>query len=259
MRPGLLDNLPAGVDSRLVARVLDCCRGASEKQEVKFTEFLDPFHLEFTAPLTAGFFGIRHLADGGFPGAEKKRLAIFPDYYSPADIEAPLSALEIRLSDPTRILSHRDYLGALIGLGLNRSWLGDILPFAGGAHIVVAREVAGAALNLDQVNKFKAQTTEVPPYTLSAGENPLRQINATVASLRLDAVLGTGLGIGRSKAVELVKGDRVKVNWRKIIQPGFTLKAGDIISIRGRGRLELSEVGGETKKGRIRIQVNKFS
>lgn len=254
-----LDNLPAGVDAHLVARVLESCEIVRDRQEVKFTEFLDPFHREYVRPLVGNFFGIRHMEDGGYAGAEKQRLAIFPDYYSPGDIEMPIAAFAVSLSDPTRLLSHRDYLGAIAALGIKVSFLGDILPFAGGAHLISAREVANVICTLEEVNRFRAEAVEIPPYKLCREEQPARTIRSTVASLRLDAVVSAGLGMGRSKAAELIKGDKVKVNWRHIVQPGFQLKEGDIISIRGRGRLELSMAGDETRKGRIRIEVKKFS
>jgi len=254
-----LDNLPAGVDKQLVARVLDCCEIASQRQIIKYTDFLDPFHRDFVRPLVANFFGVRHQEEGGYPGAEKMRMVIFPDYYRPGDIEVPITVLEISLSDPSRVLSHRDYLGALVGLGIRRSLVGDIIAFAGGAQVVAATEVANAILGLSEVNKFNASVVEIPPYQIKVEEQPQRTITSTVASVRLDAVLSSGLGVGRSKAVELIKGDKVKVNWRQIGQPGFQLNSGDVLSIRGKGRLELTEVGAETKKGRVRITLKKFS
>jgi RNA-binding protein YlmH len=254
-----LDNLPVGVDAHLVARILESCETVRDKQEVKFTEFLDPFHREFIRPLVGNFFGIRHLEDGGYSDAEKQRLAIFPDYYSPGDIEMPIAAVEVRLSDPTRLLSHRDYLGAVAALGIKVSYIGDILVFSGGAYVIAAREVVNLICTMDEVNRFRAEVVEIPPYNLCGEEQPARIIRCTVASLRLDAVVSAGLGMGRGKAADLIKGDKVKVNWRQIVQPGFQLKEGDIISIRGRGRLELSVAGGETKKGRIRVEVKKFS
>lgn len=254
-----LESLPAGVDAHLVARVLESCEIVRDRQEVKFTEFLDPFHREFVRPLVGNFFGIRHMEDGGYAGAEKQRLAIFPDYYSPGDIDMPIAAFEVKLSDPTRVLSHRDYLGAIAALGIKVSYIGDILPFAGGAQVIVAREVGNVICTIEEVNRFRAEAVEIPPYKLCREKQPARTIRSTVASLRLDAVMSTGLGIGRSKAADLIKGDKVKVNWRQIVQPGFQVKEGDIISIRGRGRLELSVTAGETKKGRIRIVVKKFS
>lgn len=259
MKAPWLANLPAGVDAKLVSQVLDCCRVASEQQQTKFTGFIDPFHREFIRPLVGNFFGIRFFEDGGYPGAEKQRLAIYPDFYRATDIELPIAALAVQLSDPTRVLSHRDYLGAVLGLGVERNLWGDIIVFAGGAHILAAAEIAEQARSLTAVHKFPAAVTEIPPYCLRADEEPLRVIAGTVASLRLDAIVSAGLGIGRSKSAELVKGGRIKVNWRQILQPGFALKPGDVISIRGTGRLELAAVAGETKKGRIRVRINKFS
>ena len=258
MKAPVPSNLPAGVDGKLVARIIDNCKAVVEKREIMFTDFVDPFHREFVEPLVASYFGVRFLTEGGYTNAEMQRLAIFPDYYSPEDIEVPLAVLEVRLSDPTRILSHRDYLGAVLGLGLKRSDLGDILPFTGGAHLVVSRERAETVYNLVEVHKFKVEITEVPPYSLCQEQQPQKVITRTVASLRLDAVLSAGLGMGRSKAVEFIRGDKVKVNWRRILQPSFQLKTGDVISLRGRGRLELSEVAGKTRKGRTRINISKF-
>lgn len=254
-----LDNLPTGVDKQLVARVLDCCQIASEGQVVKHTDFLDPFHREFVRPLVGNFFGIRYLEDGGYARAEHKRLSVFPDYYRPDDIDLPIAVMEISLSDPAKVLSHRDYLGALVGLGLRRSLVGDIIAFAGGAQVVAAREIALALLGLGEVNKFRAAVAEIPPYKIRVQEQPQRTIDSTVATLRLDAVLSSGLGVGRGKAVELIKADKVKVNWRSIGQPGFQLNAGDVLSIRGKGRLELTEAGAVTKKGRRRITLRKFN
>jgi RNA-binding protein YlmH len=254
-----LENLPAGVDKTLVARVLDCCEIASERQVIKYTDFLDPFHRDFVRPLVSNYFGLRYLEEGGYPGAEKQRLVIYPDYYRPGDIEVPITVIQISLSDPSRLLSHRDYLGAIVGLGLKRSVVGDILAFEGGAQVIVAGEIANAVLGIGEVNKFKAEAAEIPPYQIKVEDQPVRTITSTVASVRLDAVLSSGLGIGRSKAAELIKGDKVKVNWRQIGQPAFQLSQGDVLSVRGKGRLELEEVGAETKKGRVRISLKKFS
>lgn len=254
-----LDNLPAGVDKQLIARVLDCCEIASQRQVIKHTDFLDPFHRDFVRPLVSNFFGVRYIEDGGYSGAEKHRLVIFPDYYRPNDIDFPISVVEITLSDPSRVLSHRDYLGALTALGLKRAVIGDIIAYQGGAQVVVASEILNAILGLQEVNKFKAEVKEIPPYQIKVEEEPQRTITSTVASLRLDAVVSVGLGIGRSKAADLIKADKVKVNWRQISQPAFSLGQGDVLSVRGRGRLELELVGSETKKGRVRISLKKFN
>jgi RNA-binding protein YlmH len=258
MERGFLSSLPQGVDRELIARVLDCCDIASQQQRVKYTDFLDPFHREFVRPIIANFFGIRFLEEGGYPPAEQKRIIIYPDYYKPGDLEPGVALMEITLSDPAKPLSHRDYLGSLMNMGLRRGVMGDILPYEGGAQVFVAAEVAESLLGLEAVSRFKAEARIIPPYQVRFQEQPQRTITATVASLRLDAVLSAGLGLGRSKVSELVKGDKVRVNWREISQPSFTLQQGDVVSVRGRGRIELSETLGETKKGRIRITVKKF-
>ena len=258
MERKFLDNLPQGVEKSLIARVLDGCDIASQSQVTKFTDFLDPFHREFLRPLVGNYFGIRFLESGGYPAAEYQRLAIYPDYLRPDDIEFPIKLLEITLSDKDKHLSHRDYLGALLACGIKRNLVGDCITFDGGAQVFAGSEVSDLLLNIDQVNRLKAAVVEIPPYLVKYSQEPVRSISTTVASVRLDAVLGAGLGTSRSKVAELIKSAKVKVNWRQISQPSFQLKAGDVVSVRGKGRVELVETGAETKKGRVRITVKKF-
>lgn len=255
----VLSNLPAGVEKQVVARVLDCCEIASQRQEVKVTDFLDPWHREFVRPLIAQHFGIRYQEDGGYQEAERSRLIIYPDYYRADDIETTVSLLELTLSDAARLLSHRDYLGALTAAGVNRGSIGDIITYAGGGQVFVAAEVEKALLTLDEINRFKVSVQEVPPYKVKVTQQPVKTIQGTVASLRLDAVLSSGLGTGRGAAAQLIRSDKVRVNWRQINQPSFTLNTGDVITVRGKGRLELSETAGETRKGRTRIVIKKYS
>lgn len=254
----VLDNLPTGVERQTVAKVLDSCAIASERQLVQHTEFIDPWHREFLRPLVGGYFGIRWLEDGGYGEAERCRLIIYPDYYRPDDLETCVSLLEITLSESDLLLSHRDYLGALLGQGIKRGFIGDIIPFAGGGQAFVAAEGKDCLLGLNEVNKFRATIHEIPPYQVKVSQQPVRTVEATVASLRLDAVLSTGLGTGRKGAVELVRADKVRVNWRHISQPSFQVQQGDVITVRGKGRLEIAVAGGQTKKGRTRITLKKY-
>lgn len=255
----VLDNLPTGIEKQAVARVLDCCAIASERQLVKYTDFIDPGHRDFIRPLVSSYFGIRCMEDGGYSAAERKRLAIFPDYYRADDLDIPIALLEISLADADApLLSHRHFLGALLGMGVSRGTIGDIILFSGGGQVFVTMEGKELLLSLDAVNRFSATTREVPPYQVRISQQPMRTINATVASLRLDAVLSAGLGSGRSRAAALVRGEKVRVNWRHISQPAFSVKQGDIITVRGRGRLEISAAGGQTRKGRTRISLKKY-
>ena len=255
----VLTNLPAGVEKQVVARVLDCCEIASQRQQVKVTDFMDRWHREFVRPLVAQHFGIRYQEDGGYSEAERCRLIIYPDYYRADDLETTVSLLEISLSDATRLLSHRDYLGAVTGAGVDRGSVGDIITFDGGGQVFVATEVRDALLGLSEVSRFQASTREVPPYQVRITQQPVKTISGTVASLRLDAVLSNGLGTGRSAAAQLIRSGKVRVNWREIDQPSFSLNQGDVVTVRGKGRLELAEAGGETRKGRTRIAIKKYS
>lgn len=100
---------------------------------------------------------------------------------------------------------------------------------------------------MDQQNKVEGESA------------PLKEITGTVAALRLDAVVALGFSLSRSRAVLLIKGGLVEVNGRPVETPAQRLKPGDLISVRGRGRLELAALEGESRKGRSRVKLNKFA
>lgn len=86
-----------------------------------------------------------------------------------------------------------------------------------------------------------------------------KEVTGTVAALRLDAVLALGFNLSRSRAVLLVKGGLVEVNGRQVETPACRLKQGDLVSVQGRGRLEIAALAGESRKGRQRIKLYKFT
>jgi len=113
--------------------------------------------------------------------------------------------------------------------------------------------------NLNRVGTTPVSCSVVDPGQLPLTRENGKEIKGTVASLRVDSVLSLGFGISRSRVVRLVKGGLVKVNWRSVDSPSLQLKEGDQVSLKGRGRLQIYTVEGETRKGRIRLKVKKYS
>ncbi|MBO8128108.1 MAG: hypothetical protein H0Z39_02770 [Peptococcaceae bacterium] len=151
-------------------------------------------------------------------------------------------------------LEHRDYLGALLGLGLRREKLGDCLVLDNGyAVIFVAAEVASfIEQHLDRVGRhtvvikrLEGEFQHQPP--------PPREYKASVASLRLDAIIAAAYHLPRTKAARLIEQGKVRVNWRVRTDPAMRLTEGDMISCRGYGRVWFLRHDGYSKKGKERV------
>ena len=196
--------------------------------------------------------------DGGFEDAERTR-AIFlnPEWGSVnrAEIFAALK-VEYRKQDT---LTHRDILGALMALGIERNTIGDIVCEAGCAVLVCIPELGGYLAE----NLAKAGRAGVTVSKISLDELPQKQENVkvktdTVASLRLDAIVSAAFDLSRTKASELIESGRVSLNHQPCLKLAKEVEQGALLSVRGLGRAKLLEVGGTSKKGRIFVRIGLY-
>ncbi|MCD8037113.1 MAG: YlmH/Sll1252 family protein [Clostridiales bacterium] len=197
---------------------------------------------------------------GGFAEAERKRIAFFPDYFSEDEIIFPICAVKITHNAKfTSGLSHRDFLGSILGLGLERSRVGDIVVLDDAAYCFAEDDIASyIAANLEKVGRASVKTEIINPSEIVMPEKKMDIKNVTVSSLRADTVFGAVFGKSRSEAQELIRSERASVNWNVINSVSETIDEGDILSLKGSGRGKLVEVGGTTKKGRIVITVGRY-
>ena len=146
-----------------------------------------------------------------------------------------------------------------MGLGIERDVLGDILMQGSGAQLIVDSRMADwIQQNFVKVAMVPVKVEEIPFDELVLPEKKAKEIRATVASLRLDAVGAAGFGVSRSKMVSAISGDKVQVNWAPAKGTSQTVKPGDIISFRGRGRIEIVELTGKSRKGRTGVRINRY-
>uniref|UniRef100_UPI0025E57EB0 YlmH family RNA-binding protein n=1 Tax=Selenomonas sp. F0473 TaxID=999423 RepID=UPI0025E57EB0 len=156
-------------------------------------------------------------------------------------------------------LSHRDVLGAVMGLGIARDGVGDILVAQDTAKILCDAKIADfiaerlTMIGAVHVTAFLGDLAEIAPR-----EERTKEIRATVASLRLDSVAAAGFGISRSRAADDIAADKVKLNWQSAGSASKNVNEGDVLSMRGRGRVEVTEVRGRTKKGRIVVVLHRY-
>ncbi|MDR3121801.1 MAG: hypothetical protein LBU58_10800 [Clostridiales bacterium] len=153
-------------------------------------------------------------------------------------------------------IGHRDILGALMALGVEREVLGDIVAGESPAYLVCLAEIAPfIASNVGKIGRVGVSLTAVPLSELPAREEKLLRKTVTCASLRLDALVGAGFGLPREKAAALISGGLLALNHAPCEKPDQKVGEGDLMSVRGYGRARVLSVGGASRKGRIFVEL----
>ncbi|USR89413.1 photosystem II S4 domain protein [Phormidium yuhuli AB48] len=254
------DELLKSVENReALAKILDRAEEALKTWEITQTDFLSPPELFEAQRLFETLTEVQIVAWGGYPQAERQRLAIARSDL-PLDVEqVQVAALEVAGNFLFDTASHRDFLGSMLGTGLVREKTGDILVLGErGAQVLVVPElVEFLELNLTQVRSVPVKTRAIALDELRVQAPKTKQMTTVEASLRLDAIASAGFGMSRSKMAGLISGGDVRVNWKDITQPSYNVSSGDLIAIRGKGRLEVGEVS-ITKKQRYRVALTRF-
>jgi Uncharacterized conserved protein, contains S4-like domain len=240
---------------RTIERRMDELAGrASRTGMTQMAWFLSPAEQE-QARISADKAQIGFFAWGGTDDAERRIVSFAEDMEG---IEWPVGCLEIVWHSRYGAPGHRDLLGSLLGLGIGREKLGDLYVEEGRAFAFVLMDMASyIAANLVRVGNVPVSVTVLaePPALAAAEGTPVR---ATVASLRLDAVLGVVWRLSRTRAAELVSSGRVQVNHRIEIRPDAKVSQGAVLSVRGMGRARMHEIGGHTKKDRISVTLLRY-
>lgn len=254
------EDLLKGVENRdSVIRVIDQADRAIKTWEVVMTDFYSPPEIAEIQRSFGRLTDVQMVAWGGYPQAERQRLAIARSEL-PLDVEqVEVVALNIAgnfLFDPA---SHRDFLGAILGTGIVREKVGDIIVLGerGAQAIVVTDLVEFFQASLTQVRSVPVKVQSIPLGELKIREPKKKELATVEASMRLDAIASAGFGMSRSKMADLISSGDVRVNWKDISSTSYTVKPGDLIAIRGKGRVEVGEMM-VTKKDRYRVQLTRF-
>ena len=189
----------------------------------------------------------------GFREGERGRLVFSPDFREGED-EITLLRITWKSGE---ILSHRDFLGALLHLGIKREKLGDILVEEGKARIAVDSHLVDyLMLNLEKIGRH--------PVTITITEDrdpllpELKEFMVTSNSLRLDAIVSKGYGLSRKESASLIGGGKVKVNFKVVEKTDYLIKEKDLISCLGFGRIKMLDILGKSPKDRYKILLGKF-
>lgn len=259
----LLDRC-AGGDGELrllLARALDKLETARRRGIPAHTPFLSPAQRAAVEGLINSCGHPRHRFAGGYEGAERTICVFLPDWLEEEDWPAgdhPLAALRLS-APPGADLSHRDWLGSILGLGLTREKVGDLLAEGNTCQAVVLAETAGVLLSqLDKVGRYPVKASPMELEELTAPPRTVKLIRDTFASLRLDAVTASAFSLPRSKAAALISSGRVSLNHVECTKSDRLVNEGDVISCRGSGKCVVKSIGGQSKKGRIMAELERY-
>lgn len=244
-------------DALLKARFQDAVRLCQAHNYPHFLGFLDERQQAYLQPFLHQGQDIMFSFYGGHADAERAVLGIFPPYMEPDEQEFPLETVGFSFRKGVS-LSHRDFLGTLLSCGVKREKVGDILCGDGLAVAIVYEDIAPFLEG--QITKVGGEGVAITrPY-----KGPLpamhayKEIRDTIASPRLDAAVKVAAGISREAAVRLILSGAVAVNHVPCQETSFSIKEGDLLSIRGQGRFRISVLGPETRKGRLFLTILKY-
>ncbi|MBR1760983.1 MAG: RNA-binding protein [Schwartzia sp.] len=248
-----------GTEGEAVAvRLVDLAEQAARTGKFRCSGFLDPYGIEIAETVAANYGDISVSFDGGYSGAERQR-AIFAHRDFGGSPSFDISVVRAEWNAEFAHLAHRDVLGALMGLGVERDTIGDILVAAGSARVLADKKMAAFLLSeWKEIGAAAVRVEADSAESIAPREERVKEIRATVASLRADSVAAAGFGISRSRAASDIEAEKLKLNWQSVKNAAQTVKEGDVLSMRGRGRVEVAEVRGKTKKGRIGISLRRY-
>lgn len=253
------DILKRAENKEALTRILDRAEQAIRTWEPVVTDFLSPPERFEAQAVFSRLSDVHTLASGGFPQAERQRLLIARSEIPLDEATVPLAALSVAGNFLFDTATHRDFLGSLLGTGLVRAKVGDIIVLGErGAQVIAVPELvdflSGA---LTQVRSVPVKTSQIALSELRVREPKRKEMTTVEASMRLDALASAGFGMSRSKMVDLINKGDVRVNWKPVTQASYALASGDLVAIRGKGRLEVGEMA-ITKKQRYRVQLTRL-
>lgn len=258
----ILDRCALDGDSRLVlGRVLDKAQYTQSRNIPTHSAFLSDGEQALSRKALECIGNPRHTFWGGYEGALRRVCVFLPDWleeFCPEGEEDPLTAVEIPMPRESK-LTHRDFLGAMMGLGLSRDVAGDILVGEARCQVVCLKSAAKILLSQwSEVGRYPIKIREIPLSELEPQERGGKIKTETFQSLRFDAVAAAGLGLSRAKAASHISAGKILLNHLPCTKPDRILEEGDSLSGRGLGKCVVKQIQGQSRKGRIIVELERF-
>ena len=238
-------------NNELLKRAEDLCARCERTASLTSTGFLTPaerYSLENWA---------KHRADcnlvfsGGREECERT-VAFFLPYYMEKEYFSPEEYIRaIELKAFFGVPGHRDYMGALLGMGIGREWLGDIQVEGDTAYVFCMKSVLRHLLSIEKAGRYTVKASQVPLEEVPARKVETESVSFSGMSPRLDAVAAGLFHLSRMEAAKQIAAGNVSLNYAQCLKADCIVKEGDILSLKGKGKGSISGMGGTSRKGRL--------
>ncbi|WP_096810332.1 RNA-binding protein [Staphylococcus nepalensis] len=239
-------------EHELIDQLIDKSKQANEQYAPVLTSFLDP-RGQYILNVIVGTFQDLEVTFYGGPFAERQRAIIAPEYFRPEAEDFEISLFEIDYPQKFVTLQHQHILGTIMSLGIERDQLGDILIDDRIQFTLTKQLESYIMLELNKIKGATVKLNAILVKNMIQSKEHWRSFDTTVSGLRLDVVLKEIIRKSRSIGKQLIEKKRVKVNHTIIDSVDFQLDQGDLLSVQGYGRAMITDIGGKTKKDKIRI------
>ncbi|WMJ75989.1 MULTISPECIES: RNA-binding protein [unclassified Sedimentibacter] len=241
-----------------VRRIAEKSLHVSKKFVVAVTEFTNPYIAELSLP-TIKNYDIKFEIFPSFEYSERKVFVLYPDYLDNIEKNEFVTGIRIYNRSKFKKLNHKDYLGALMSLGIARNKTGDIYVYDNYADIVLHNDISDYILyNLDKIGHNKIEAEKISLDEINYKEQEHVIMNITSSSLRIDNIVKHITNKSREAASGMIKSGNVKINWQVEERVSSEVKENDMISISRYGRYKISGLFGLTKSGKLKIEIKHY-
>lgn len=237
----------------LMRQILDKILIASKQKREIVSDFLDPYEIYLSKSILNRFQEVDYFIDGGHSNFERSVIYIYPSFINEPEINA-ISILEFSFNNCS--IEHRDVLGTLISMGIDRRKIGDIIFRDNVCNIFVKKEINDYLFfNLKKIKNANISLKEITRNEIISFEPEYTIKKIIVNSLRTDLVLSSIYGESRKATQEIISSGKLKINFKQETKPSIPIKEKDVLSLKGKGRLIVEEIAGRTKKEKYIINI----
>ena len=244
----------------LLKRIVDLADQCERNQHFTTTHFMTPSESFFVENWASNYDSdINVVLTGGYPNSERKIAFFLPYYIDPEHFDYSEYIKCLKIESKYHTLGHRDYMGALLNLGIKRQWIGDICVIENSAIVMCSPTIVNTIINnLSIVGKTGVEVMEISLDSIPEIKHNFKHIQFTVMSLRLDSIVGGMFKQSRSDAAKNINLGKVCLNYEEALHVDKSVKLNDIISLRGSGKGKIVSIGGTTRKGRIIVDAELY-
>lgn len=261
---GIIEKYKKEDEKLLVSKLFDKIALVEKQNKIQITDFLSPVELEILKDVLKMINFKNYEIYGGPSNSQRNIIIIFPEKLESLfkekkfDFNSILNC--VRIINAGEEYDHKVYLGGLIKLGIKREKIGDIVVYEKGADIVVNKEITKFLIsNLNELTRFKKSSIEVIDIKdIIEKEQEFKELKIIVSSLRLDNIVSELAKTSRNKASEILKQERVFINYKNETKPTKLVQEKDLITVRGIGKFIIDEVSGNTRSGKYVLMIKKY-